>query len=90
MEGQSAAPGPNRTAAVAIIVAVLALGAFVVVGIGVLLGWIPRGDASDRSPATAKASAPAGKASRFGPVTKPIRKLISCQPQMMSAAVKAR
>lgn len=64
MDGQSAAPGPNRTAAVAIIVAVVALGAFVVVGIGVLLGWIPRGGASDRAPATAGTGTPAGKASR--------------------------
>ena len=63
MDAPSAAPGPNRTALVAIIVAVVALGAFVVVGIGVLLGWIPRGEASDRAPATASSGAPAGKAS---------------------------
>ena len=63
MDAPSAAPGPNRTALVAIIIAVVALGAFVVVGIGVLLGWIPRGEASDRAPATASSGAPAGKAS---------------------------
>ena len=64
MEGPSAVPVSNRTALVAIVVAVVALGAFVVVGIGVLLGWIPRGGATDGATATAGPGTPAGKASR--------------------------
>jgi hypothetical protein len=38
------------------------LGAFVLVGIGVLLGWIPRGALPDASSAAPGASAPAGEA----------------------------
>jgi len=62
MEWDSAAPARNHTATVAIIVAAVALGAFVLVGIGVLLGWIPRGALPDASSAAPGASAPAGEA----------------------------
>lgn len=51
MNGESAAPARSRTAA--IIVAAVALGVFVVAGLGVLLGWLPRGAMSAAPPAAA-------------------------------------
>jgi hypothetical protein len=62
MEGESPPPARNRTAAVAIIVAAVALGAFVLVGIGVLLGWIPRGAPPDASSVAPGPGAPASNA----------------------------
>lgn len=62
MNGETAAPAQNRTAIVAILVAAVALGAFVLVGIGVLLGWIPRGALPETPAATPGASTVAGEA----------------------------
>ena len=59
MNGETAVPAQNRTAIVAITVAAVALGAFALVGIGVLLGWIPRGAPPDAPPASSGAGAPA-------------------------------
>lgn len=59
MNGETAVPARNRTAIVAITVAAVALGAFALVGIGVLLGWIPRGAPPDAPAATSRASATA-------------------------------
>ncbi|HET7729096.1 MAG TPA: hypothetical protein VFK48_03600 [Usitatibacter sp.] len=59
MNGEPAVPAQNRTVTVAIIVAAVALGAFALVGIGVLLGWIPRGAVPDAPPVGPGASAPA-------------------------------
>jgi hypothetical protein len=59
MDGETAVPNRNRTATVAIIVAAVMLSAFALVGIGVLLGWIPRGAVPDAPPAASAASAPA-------------------------------
>lgn len=65
MDAETAVPAQNRTALVAIIVAAVALSAFALVGIGVLLGWIPRGAVPDAPPASLEAGTPA-KASSNG------------------------
>ena len=65
MNGETAAPARNRTAIVAILVAAVALGAFALVGIGVLLGWIPRG-ALPQAPSAAPGTSAAAGQSRSG------------------------
>jgi hypothetical protein len=57
MDAETAVPARNRTAVVAILVAAAALGAFALVGTGVLLGWIPRGAVPD-APAPVNAPPP--------------------------------
>lgn len=64
MDGEAAVPARNRTALAAIVVAAVALGAFAVVGAGVLLGWIPRGAVPDAPPA-APARAPSHGLEKF-------------------------
>lgn len=65
MNGETAVPAQNRTVVVAILVAALALGAFAVVGIGVLLGWIPRGAVPDAPAASAPAKSPSNGLQKF-------------------------
>lgn len=57
MNADTAVPAQNRTSTVAITIAAFALGAFALVGIGVLLGWIPRG--TTPAPGISEATAPA-------------------------------
>lgn len=56
MNGEPAAPARNRTAA--IIAAAVALGALVMVSLGVLLGWLPRGATPGAPPAAATSGLP--------------------------------
>lgn len=65
MKGETAVPAGNRTLMVAMVIAAVALGAFVVVGIGALLGWIPRGAVPDAPSASLTAKTPANGLQKF-------------------------
>lgn len=65
MDAETAVPAQNRTAIAAAIVAAVALGAFALVGIGVLLGWIPRGAVPDAPPASSPATIPSTGLQKF-------------------------
>lgn len=65
MNGETAVPALNRTAVVAILVAAVALGAFALVGIGVLLGWIPRETPPAGPHSSTPAKAPSSELQKF-------------------------